>query len=128
MPIKLPISACVREGLLPDIKFFGSSYQLERYQKVTYNLAWLFSLVLLKICVTKLTDFVSLTLLSFCHTFKMASDERVEGSRSQQTRDVEDGPTTTPPRHGDSFFVGIMLLLLVVLLWTASNFLTNYQL
>lgn len=35
---------------------------------------------------------------------------------------------TAPVRQGDSFFVGVMLLLLVVLLWTASNFLTNYQL
>lgn len=32
------------------------------------------------------------------------------------------------PRTDDTFYVGVALLMLVVLLWTSSNFLTNYQL
>ncbi|UZJ54380.1 hypothetical protein CBS101457_003700 [Exobasidium rhododendri] len=51
-------------------------------------------------------------------------DGPAEASRPRQRRRTADEGA----RHGDSFFVGVMLLLLVVLLWTGSNFLTNYQL
>ena len=47
------------------------------------------------------------------------SDEYDNNARSQEIQ---------APRTNDTFFVGVSLLLLVVLLWTSSNFLTNYQL
>ncbi|MCO5599925.1 hypothetical protein L7F22_054032 [Adiantum nelumboides] len=40
----------------------------------------------------------------------------------------EGGESVQAPRTNDTFLVGVSLLLLVVLLWTSSNFLTNYQL
>jgi hypothetical protein len=47
------------------------------------------------------------------------------GGSSRVSRQGSSEGIPAPP---DTFFVGILLLLLVVLLWTGSNFLTNFQL
>ncbi|PWN92983.1 hypothetical protein FA10DRAFT_263706 [Acaromyces ingoldii] len=53
---------------------------------------------------------------------------RVRGETRDRSTSTATATATATPRTNESFFTGVLLLLLVVFLWTGSNFLTQFQL